>query len=145
MMAHVSNDRHDGGHRSRRRPRRAAASRKTWRSGPAGPPATATVTWGVDSNDTTTVDLSGEWGKSTTQHVSEFIEEVADVSPANVAVDMSEVTFIDGRGLSLLLRTQNRLADRGLRCRIVSPSPVVRRLFERVRLEERLSRRFDLT
>lgn len=145
MMAHTTNGRADGGERRRRKRREAPSSRTVWVSGPSGPPATATVTWAVDAHDTTTVDLGGEWGKGTTQHVRELIEQVADASPANVAVDMSEVTFIDGRGLSLLIRTQNRLADRGLRCRIVSPSPVVRRLFALVSLEDRLSKRFDST
>ena len=65
----------------------------------------------------------------------DLIQEAADVSPADVAIDMSAVTFIDARGLSLLLLTQNRLAERGLRCQFVSPSHAVRRLFNILGLE----------
>jgi anti-anti-sigma factor len=54
---------------------------------------------------------------------------------------MSAVTFLDARGLSLLLLTQNRLTERGLRCRIVSPSHVVRRLLELVDLDEQMTAR----
>jgi len=110
-----------------------------WVSARSEPPASATITWGVDGHDTTTIDLTGELCTMTVDRVRQLIEDVANASPADVAIDMSAVTFIDARGLSLLLVAQHRLADRGLRCRIVSPSRVVRRLFEVVDLEERLT------
>ena len=99
-------------------------------------PATATITLGVDAHDTTTIDLTGELCTMTVNRVRQLIEEVADASPASVAIDMSAVTFIDARGLSLLLITQHRLAERGLGCRMVSPSEAVRRLFTLVGLKD---------
>ena len=89
----------------------------------------------MESGDVTTVDLNGVLCTLTVERVRDLIAEVAEVSPAPVSVDMAGVTFIDGRGLSLMLRTQERLAARGLGCEIVNPSTVVRRLFDVVGLD----------
>jgi anti-anti-sigma factor len=99
------------------------------------PPAEATITWAIEDSEITTVDLAGVLCTLTVHRVRDLIAEVAESSPAPVAVDMSAVTFIDGRGLSLILTTQERLSARGLGCEIVNPSPVVRRLFDVVGLE----------
>ena len=123
------------------RTRNLLSSRTVWVSARSEPPATATITLGVDAHDTTTIDLTGELCTMTVNRVRQLIEEVADASPAGVAIDMSAVTFIDARGLSLLLITQHRLAERGLGCRIVSPSEAVRRLFKLVGLKERMPER----
>jgi len=117
------------------RARNVPPDRTVWVSARSEPPATATITWGVDAGDTTTIDLTGELCILTVSRVRQLIQEAADASPANVAIDMSAVTFIDARGLSLLLLTQNRLAERGLRCQFVSPSHAVRRLFNILGLE----------
>jgi anti-sigma B factor antagonist len=101
-----------------------------WVSSRDEPPATATITWAVDDHDTTIVDLTGEMCTATCHRVRRLVEEVAEASPADVAIDMSAVTFIDSRGLALLLLTRSRLVERGFRCRLVNPSPVVRRLFD---------------
>lgn len=115
---------------------RVSASRTMWVSSRSEPPASATITWGVDAHDTTTIDLTGELCTVTVDRVRQLVDEVVNASPSNVAIDMSAVTFIDARALSLLLLAQDRLAERGLRCRIVSPSHVVKRLFEVTGLEE---------
>lgn len=140
-MTNWSKPRTDGCGTSRHRSRSVPSSRTVWMSARSEPPAAATITWGVDADDTTTIDLTGELCTMTVNRVRQLVEEVAEASPANVAIDMSAVTFIDARGLSLLLLMQQRLAERELRCRIVSPSDVVRRLFEIVGLEERLTGR----
>ena len=103
------------------------------------PPAEATITWAIEDDEVTTLDLAGVLCTLTVQRVRDLIAEVAEASPAPVAIDMSGVTFIDGRGLSLILKTQERLAVRGLGCEIVNPSLVVRRLFDVVGLQNLLS------
>lgn len=128
-MTTLSDTRTEDGRTTRRRSRHTPFGRTVWVSSRHEPPATATITWGIDAHDTTIIDLTGELWTATVERVRELVDEVADVSPADVAIDMSAVTFIDARGLSLLVVTRNRLADRGLRCRIVNASPVVRRLF----------------
>lgn len=115
------------------------SNRTVWVSTRDEPPAEATITWAIEDDEATTLDLAGVLCTLTVQRVRDLIAEVAEVSPAPVAIDMSGVTFIDGRGLSLMLTTQERLAARGLGCEIVNPSPVVRRLFDVVGLESLLS------
>ncbi len=115
------------------------SNRTVWVSARDEPPAEATITWAIDEQEVTSLDLAGVLCTLTVQRVRDLIAEVAEASPAPVAIDMSGVTFIDGRGLSLLLTTQERLAARGLGCEIVNPSPVVRRLFDVVGLENLLT------
>jgi anti-anti-sigma factor len=115
------------------------SNRTVWVSARDEPPAEATITWALEEEEVTTLDLAGVLCTLTVQRVRDLIAEVAEVSPAPVAIDMSGVTFIDGRGLSLMLTTQERLAARGLGCEIVNPSPVVRRLFDVVGLQSLLS------
>jgi anti-anti-sigma factor len=131
------------GHRrnANRRSRHVPADTTTWESARGEPSATVTITWAVDAHDTTIVDLTGDLCTVTVQRIRALLADVAERSPGNVAIDASAVTFIDSRGLSLLLVTQNRLAERGLRCRVVSPSRTVRRLFELVHLDDRLCTR----
>jgi anti-anti-sigma factor len=115
------------------------SNRTVWVSARDEPPAEATITWAIDEGEVTSLDLAGVLCTLTVLRVRDLIAEVAEASPAPVAIDMSGVTFIDGRGLSLLLTTQERLAVRGLGCELVNPSPVVRRLFDVVGLENLLS------
>ncbi len=115
------------------------SNRTVWVSARDEPPAEATITWAIDEDEVTSLDLAGVLCTLTVLRVRDLIAEVAEASPSPVAIDMSGVTFIDGRGLSLLLTTQERLAARELGCEIVNPSPVVRRLFDVVGLENLLS------
>ena len=115
------------------------SNRTVWVSARDEPPAEATITWAIEDDEVTSLDLAGVLCTLTVQRVRDLIAEVAEASPAPVAIDMSAVTFIDGRGLSLILKTQERLESRGLGCAIVNPSPVVRRLFDVVGLQNLLS------
>lgn len=47
-----------------------------------------------------------------------------------LALDLSEVEFVDSSGLRVLIECHQRLQEDGRELRIVSPSPVVRRLFQ---------------
>ena len=125
------------------RARHLPAEATTWASGAGEPRAAVTITWAVDAHDTTIVDLSGEMCTLTERRIRGLITGVAETSKGDVAIDASEVTFIDSRCLSLLLGTCNRLAERGLRCRVVNPSRIVRRLFELVRVDDLPPKRAD--
>ncbi|HEX9891999.1 MAG TPA: STAS domain-containing protein [Actinomycetota bacterium] len=60
-----------------------------------------------------------------------------DPEPQNggdLVLDLSELTFIDSSGVRVLLRTADRLADRG-RVILRTPSPAVARVFDLMRLE----------
>ena len=56
-----------------------------------------------------------------------------------IHVDMSDVTFVDCRGISVAVLTRNEAALRGLHLRIIRPSPVARRLLELTRLVDLLA------
>ena len=124
-----------------RRSRPVSPPTTMWASTRDEPPATVTIAWALDAHDTTIVDLTGDICTVTVQRIRTLLADVAETSPGNVAIDASAVTFIDGRGLALLLATQNRLAERQLRCRVVNPSRTVRKLFELVHLDDRLYKR----
>ena len=109
-----------------------------WASADGEPPAAVTITWAIDVHDTTIVDLAGDLCTETVQRTRSLFADVADTSSGNVAIDASDVTFIGSRGLSLLLGTQSRLAERGLRCRVVSPSRAMRRVLEVAQVDDRL-------
>ena len=97
-----------------------------WASAHEEPPASVTITWAIDVNDTTIIDLAGDICTEAVQRIRRLFSDVADTSAGNVAIDASDVTFIGSRGLSLLLGTQRRLAERGLRCRVVGPLSAMR-------------------
>ncbi len=118
-----------------KRPGGTGPNRTVWISARDEPPAEATISWAIENDGATTVDLDGVLCTLTVERVRDLIAEVAEVSPAPVSIDMAGVTFIDGRGLSLMLLTQERLAARGLGCEIVNPSAAVRRLFDVVGLD----------
>ena len=122
-----------------RRSRHGPAATTMWASSGGHPPATVVITWAVDAHDTTIVDLTGDLRTVTAQQIRTLLANVAERSPGDVAIDASAVTFIDSQGLSLLLVTQDRLAERGLRCRVVNPSGTVRCLFNLHHLDHHLS------
>ena len=47
-----------------------------------------------------------------------------------VAIDLSQVTFVDSSGLRCLIAASQRSAARGRRVRVISPTNVVSRLLE---------------
>jgi anti-anti-sigma factor len=55
---------------------------------------------------------------------------LAAVSADGVAIDLSEVTFIDSSGLAALIEINNVTQSAGQRLTLVSPSRTVRRILE---------------
>lgn len=74
-------------------------------------------------------------------HTSPVLEEVlsAVLAEANVAVDLSRVTFIDSSGLRVLVRAHKRHIEGGGRLTVAAPSEPVRRLFDITGLTSELS------
>ena len=121
---------------AKRMSRHVPADTTMWASAHGEPPASVTITWAIDAHDTTIVDLAGDVCTEAVQRIRSLFSDVADTSAGNVAIEASEVTFIGSRGLSLLLGTQSRLSERGLRCRVVSPSRAMRRVLEVAEVDE---------
>ena len=82
--------------------------------------------------------IDGEMDAATADTVSRALEAVvgraieATGHPDShqVVVDLSHVSFIDSRGLLVLVRGRTRLAQRRVRLLIRNPQPQARRLFE---------------
>jgi len=54
----------------------------------------------------------------------------AEFASEPIAIDLSEVTFVDSSGLRCLIAASQRAAARGGRVRLVAPTTVVTRLLE---------------
>lgn len=81
-------------------------------------------------------------GPLCTQTVLDLRAEIlrlANSVRGDLEIDLSQVTFIDGRGLSLVVQLRQALAERQLDCCVGAASPIVRRLFELTGLDSLLS------
>ena len=75
----------------------------------------------------------GEIDVHTAPALAERVDAVA-ADGGDIVIDMRDVTFLDSSGLSVLLRTHDRLQPDG-RLVLDSPSSIVRRLLEVAGLE----------
>lgn len=58
----------------------------------------------------------------------DHVADVTEMATDDVHLDLSGVTFIDGRGLSLLLAANAAVTERGHRCQIIGATGITRRL-----------------
>jgi stage II sporulation protein AA (anti-sigma F factor antagonist) len=74
-------------------------------------------------------------------HTSPVLDKTltARLADAEIAVDLSRVSFIDSSGLRVLVRAHKRQAESGGRLMIVAPSEPVCRLFDITGLTSELS------
>ncbi len=70
------------------------------------------------------VVLSGRLDAVQAPQVREVLEGVEE----SVVVDLGELQYVSSAGLGILIATQRRLADRGARLTLRSPTPHVREL-----------------
>lgn len=82
-----------------------------------------------------TVAVCGELDLSTAAELSLTLAPVLDRRPEALTVDLGGVDFIDSTGLTLLVRTSNRLRAQHGCLRLTSPTPPVRRVLELVGLD----------
>lgn len=113
-------------------------SRRMWVSARGEPPARAVITWPETDGEPVTIELVGVLCTLTVQRVGGLIDDVGRSAAEMVDLDLNGVTFIDGRGVSMIVALQQSLGERGVACRITRCSNVVRRLFHIVRLGEHL-------
>lgn len=75
------------------------------------------------------VSVFGELDQATAPELRGALDE-AVANGGGVCVDLSECSFIDSSGLSLLVETQRRLGDADRGFAVCAPRTEVRRLFE---------------
>ncbi|MFE0172797.1 STAS domain-containing protein [Streptomyces sp. NPDC059002] len=85
------------------------------------------------------VELHGDIDLVAYQRTVSLMDAVASGPEATVVVDLSEVTFFDCSGISLLMRTHRRVTRRGGRLRVVCRHPLTLRMLRVTRLTPVLS------
>ena len=94
------------------------------------------ITW---EEDQATIAVSGEVDLATAPRLSAALEKITGHSPRRVEVDLSGTSFFACRGLSVLMATRHRLADRGAELAVHGASRRVRRVFTASGLDGLLS------
>ncbi len=76
------------------------------------------------------VSVRGEIHLSTAPHFREHLDTVIELGTAKLVLDLSDVTFIDSTGLSVLLNALRMVTQRHGGLALVCKNPTVLRLFE---------------
>ena len=82
------------------------------------------------------IAVSGEIHVSTAPQFSRRLNDAIGQGKTAVVLDLSDVTFIDSTGLSVLLNGLRRVTRRGGRMAIVCTNPTVLRLFQITNLDD---------
>lgn len=95
------------------------------------PELTVTVDGGPGSaRSGPVVKVSGEVDIQTSPILEEHLQRVLGEGHHSLVVDLSEVTFLDSTGLSVLINALKQCQGAGGHLRLESPRPHVRRVFE---------------
>lgn len=84
------------------------------------------------------VRLRGELDATNCDDLRAVFDVLLGSGPQDIDVDMSELTFADWAGASVLMSAHNRLAGREQKLTLVAPRPIVRRLLAVTGLDELL-------
>ena len=84
----------------------------------------------VDGSDRTLLTVSGEVDMASSTELEVALNGAVDEGIAEIAVDLSEVVFLDSIGMGVLVTAFIRQARRRHRLVLVAPSPRVRRSLE---------------
>jgi anti-anti-sigma factor len=82
--------------------------------------------------------LQGELDLSTVSKVEEELRRAEAAEPALLALDLSQLTFLDSTGLRLIVTADQRAREQGRRLAVVKGPDPVQRVFAITRLDERL-------
>ncbi len=86
---------------------------------------------------TTVLALSGELDIASVPLLERHLDDAVTTGSGRVVIDLSHLEFLDSSGLQLLLRTQERLQERGQGLWLRRGLPAVQRLFELTQTVER--------
>ncbi|GGV35149.1 hypothetical protein GCM10010245_56380 [Streptomyces spectabilis] len=81
-----------------------------------------------ESGDSVVVELRGEIDLVGFQRAAPVLDPVTGGSAETVVIDLTQATFIDCSGLTLLMRARRRLASRGAALRVVCRDPMTLRV-----------------
>lgn len=89
--------------------------------------------------DRVTLTVSGELDLAGAPILEDALARAEQLHPARLVLDLSQVGFIDSRGLAALLRASRRFGDSGCQVSLRRPARQARRLFELTGADEVLS------
>ena len=84
----------------------------------------------VDGSSGTTVHVGGDVDTYTSPELRKALTELVREGHADLALDLSGVTFLDSSGLAVLINTAKACRTRGGSFRIAAATPVTLRLLE---------------
>jgi anti-anti-sigma factor len=91
------------------------------------------------------LSLRGELDLSTVGRVQDELQRVEANGPPVLALDLSQLTFLDSTGLRCVVRADERAKEGGRRFVVVKGPEAVQRVFTITRLDERLDLVDDLS
>lgn len=91
------------------------------------------------------VVLTGELDLSTIAKVEQELARVEGQGPATVALDLSQLTFLDSSGLRVIVSADQRARRENRRFVVVRGPETVQRVFSITRLDEQLELVDELT
>jgi anti-sigma B factor antagonist len=97
--------------------------------------AEARVTLQSDDDGSLTIALAGEIDISNFESVRKDIDALLPPSPTRLTFDLSELSFMDSSGITVLLQVASRVE----RVEVRNPSHVVRRIIETTGIERLLN------
>jgi anti-sigma B factor antagonist len=84
----------------------------------------------------TTLSLDGELDLESAATVRERLHGLLDDGALHLHIDLGELSFIDSRGLGVLIGVARRLHEQGGSLVVSRPTPPVQRVFEVTRLDQ---------
>lgn len=99
----------------------------------------ATIAFGVGVDGECVAEFGGVLCTLSVLELRREIDQLAATITTSLSMDLRGVTFIDGRGLSLLLALRKSLVERDCPCHVIDASDTVYRLLEITHLTELLT------
>jgi anti-anti-sigma factor len=78
--------------------------------------------------------MSGELDVSNAEWLYECLHDAMDAGIFEIVLDLERLTFMDSTGLSVLAGANRRISAAGGRLTVLSPTPIVKRLFDTARV-----------
>jgi len=84
------------------------------------------------------IELRGELDLATAPQVEEALEGAESAEPPLIALDLSQLSFLDSSGLRTIVAADGRAREAGRRLAVVKGPEAVQRVFTITGLEDRL-------
>jgi anti-sigma B factor antagonist len=81
------------------------------------------------------VDVHGDLDLSTVQSMDQAVDSVLSERPRALALDLSDVPFMDSSALAALMRASRKLEQQGAYLVVLRPRPMPRQLFQRTSVD----------